>query len=190
MKIIFTLHVMLTVILIREINGMVYVHNKKSWTYEILDTEFTTMNEELVKINLKAEHINRTTLGISGTLDFRYEFSEDTMIEMIVYRSASGNADSYQLLPYRIPRMQIHDFIDTFYDNIFKDLGPCSNFPVIETKARDYKFCKVIYFERCLFNNDHMPNYLPDGYYKAKVVTSGETDWSLTVLFQVESTLS
>uniref|UniRef100_A0A1B0G1U1 MD-2-related lipid-recognition domain-containing protein n=1 Tax=Glossina morsitans morsitans TaxID=37546 RepID=A0A1B0G1U1_GLOMM len=162
---------------------------QKTWTFEVLDIEYATTNEELVKINLKAEHINRTTLGISGTLDVRYEFSEDTMIEMLMCRSTSGNADSYQLLPYRVPRMQIHDFFDTFYDMIFKDTGPCTNFPVIETKARDYQFCKVIYFKRCTFNNDHLPNYLPGGYYKVKVVISGEADWSLTVLFQVESTV-
>uniref|UniRef100_A0A1B0A4S3 Uncharacterized protein n=1 Tax=Glossina pallidipes TaxID=7398 RepID=A0A1B0A4S3_GLOPL len=161
----------------------------KTWTFEVLDIEYLTANEDLVKINLKAEHINRTTLGISGTLDLSYEFSEDTMIEMLMFRSASGNADSYQLLPYRIPRMQIHDFFDRFYDKMFKDAGPCTNFPVIETKARDYQFRKAIYFNRCIFNNDHMPNYLPGGYYKAKVVISGEADWSLTVLFQVESTL-
>uniref|UniRef100_A0A1B0G1U2 Uncharacterized protein n=1 Tax=Glossina morsitans morsitans TaxID=37546 RepID=A0A1B0G1U2_GLOMM len=169
---------------------MVYVHREKTWTFEVLDIEYATTNEELVKINLKAEHINRTTLGISGTLDVRYEFSEDTMIEILMFRSASGNADSYQHLPYRVPRMQIHDFFDTFYDMIFKDAGSCTNFPVIETKARDYQFRKVIYFERCIFNNDPLPNHLPEGYYKVKVVASGEADWSLTALFQLVSILS
>uniref|UniRef100_A0A1A9W5E3 Vitellogenin domain-containing protein n=1 Tax=Glossina brevipalpis TaxID=37001 RepID=A0A1A9W5E3_9MUSC len=184
MKAIFVLQVMLITILTKEMKGMVHIHREKSWAYEILEIEHTTSDDELVKVNLKAQHFNRTTLGISGTVDLRYEFSEETMLEMSVLRSASGNADSYQLLPYRIPRMQIYDFLDTFYDAIFKDIKSCSNFPVIETKARDYKFCKVIYFEKCVFTNDLMPNYMPEGYYKALVVISGETDWSLTVLYR------
>lgn len=106
---------------------------------------------------------------------------------MLLCRSTSGNADSYQLLPYRIPRMKLYDYLDTYYKN---GLEPCSNFPVIETEARDYKFCKVIYLKRCLFKYDFLPNYMPEGYYKLITAISGEADWSLTVLFHPESILS
>uniref|UniRef100_A0A1A9V297 Uncharacterized protein n=1 Tax=Glossina austeni TaxID=7395 RepID=A0A1A9V297_GLOAU len=111
---------------------MVYVHNEKKWAFEILDILFTTSNEELVRIDLKTEYINRTTVGASGTLELRYEVSEDTMIEMLMYRSTSGNADSYQLLPYRIPRMKLYDYLDTYYKNGLKS---CSNFPLDEFTA-------------------------------------------------------
>uniref|UniRef100_A0A1A9W1N0 Uncharacterized protein n=1 Tax=Glossina brevipalpis TaxID=37001 RepID=A0A1A9W1N0_9MUSC len=160
---------------------------QKTWTMEIVGVEGNTTNSDLVTADWKVEHINRTSTGISGTIDMRYEFTEDSMIEIVLYRSATGNADSYQLLPYRILKTQVHDFMDQYYKGFIKDFETCSNFPVIETKARDYKFQQLYRFNKCTFTTDPMPNYLQEGYYKAIIQFSGETDWSVTCIAHVES---
>uniref|UniRef100_A0A1A9W1C0 Uncharacterized protein n=1 Tax=Glossina brevipalpis TaxID=37001 RepID=A0A1A9W1C0_9MUSC len=163
------------------------VNTLKTWTMEIVGVDWNITNEDLVAVDLKVEQVSRTSYRFSGTIDMRYEFTEDSLTEIIAYRSATGNANSYQLLPYRILKTQIHDFLDQYYEGFLKEFETCSNYPVIETKARDYKFQQLHRFNKCTFTTDPLPNYLPEGYYKAVVQFSGETDWSITCIAHVES---
>uniref|UniRef100_A0A1A9W1C2 Uncharacterized protein n=1 Tax=Glossina brevipalpis TaxID=37001 RepID=A0A1A9W1C2_9MUSC len=189
MKILLALQVFLLVTLMRvaQIKGIIIRHTQKTWTMEIVGVDWNITNEDLIAVDLKIEQVSRTSYRFSGTIDIRYELTEDSMFKLILYRSATGNADRYQLLPYRIEKTQFYDFLDEYYKGFLKEFETCSNFPVIKTKARDYKFRQLYRFDKCTVTNDPMPNYMPEGYYKVIMQFSGETDWSLTFVVQVES---
>uniref|UniRef100_A0A1A9ZJ09 Uncharacterized protein n=1 Tax=Glossina pallidipes TaxID=7398 RepID=A0A1A9ZJ09_GLOPL len=160
----------------------------KTWTMELVSLEWNTTDDEMVKLDLKVEQINRTSFAFSGTLDLRYEISENTMGDCTLYHSASGNSDSYKRLPYGGSE-KIYDLIDSFYHQFCKSFAKCSNFPLIKTKARDYKYRQRYTFDKCTFSADAAPNYMPIGYYKVVMQITGETYWSMTALVEVESIL-
>lgn len=92
------------------------------------------------------------------------------------------------MLPYGGSE-KIYDLIDSFYDQFCKSFAKCSNFPLIKTKARDYKYRQLYTFDKCTFSADAAPNYMPNGYYKLVMQLTGETYWSLTALVEIESIL-
>ncbi|KAI9584048.1 hypothetical protein GQX74_010383 [Glossina fuscipes] len=160
----------------------------KTWTMQLVSVEWNTTDDEMVELDLKVEQINRTSFAFSGTVDVRFEISENTMGECKIYYSASGNLDSYRMLPYG-GSGKIFDIIDSYYHQACKSFAKCSNFPLIKTKARDYKYRQLYTFDKCTFSNDAAPNYLPDGYYKVVTQLTGETYWSIATLFEVEPIL-
>ncbi|KAI9584056.1 hypothetical protein GQX74_010391 [Glossina fuscipes] len=135
---------------------------------ELLSIMWDVADDEMVKIDLKVKQINRTSFALSGTVDLRYEFSENTMINVITYHSPSGNSDNYRELPYHLSA-KVFDCLDKYYKETFKNFLNCSNLPQIETEARDYKYRQLYIIDRCTLSNDAAPNYLPDGYYKVLV---------------------
>uniref|UniRef100_A0A1B0B4Q9 Uncharacterized protein n=1 Tax=Glossina palpalis gambiensis TaxID=67801 RepID=A0A1B0B4Q9_9MUSC len=169
---------------------------------ELLSIMWDVADDEMVKIDLKVKQINRTSFALSGTVDLRYEFSENTMINayaqyywiyylqinVITYHSPSGNSDNYRELPYHLSA-KVFDCLDKYYNETFKNFLSCLNLPQIETEARDYKYRQLYIIDRCTLSNDAAPNYLPDGYYKVLAQFTGETKWSLTGLLYVESIL-
>lgn len=50
-----------------------------------MSLEWNTTDDEMVKLDLKVEQINRTSFAFSGTLDLRYEISENTMVKFQSY---------------------------------------------------------------------------------------------------------
>uniref|UniRef100_A0A1A9V8X1 Uncharacterized protein n=1 Tax=Glossina austeni TaxID=7395 RepID=A0A1A9V8X1_GLOAU len=155
---------------------------------ELLSIVWNVADDEMVKIDLKVAQINRTSFAISGTVDLCYEISENTKVTVTLYQSASGNSDNYRKLPYQVSD-KLFDCLDQYYNQTFKNFLSCSNFPLIETEARDYKYRQLYIIDKCTLSNDAAPNYLPDGYYKVLVQFTGEADWSLILLFEVESIL-
>ncbi|XP_037886153.1 uncharacterized protein LOC119635417 [Glossina fuscipes] len=158
----------------------------KTWTMEPLNVEWNITDDELVKVDVKLQRINRTIVAFDGTIELLYELDEYTMMESAIYRSATGSINSYQRLPYRLPRNKVYDILDQYKDEISKNLRNCSNFPLLETHSRDYKFRELYRFDRCTYSTDILPNYLLEGYYKAIVELTGETNWSLTFLVRIE----
>ncbi|KAL9923737.1 uncharacterized protein ACN2A1_003208 isoform 1-T5 [Glossina fuscipes fuscipes] len=186
MKIILMFKVFFVVPLINEMKGMVYRHEQKTWTMEPLNVEWNITDDELVKVDVKLQRINRTIVAFDGTIELLYELDEYTMMESAIYRSATGSINSYQRLPYRLPRSKVYDILDQYKDEISKNLRNCSNFPLLETHSRDYKFRELYRFDKCTYSTDILPNYLLEGYYKAIVELTGETNWSLTFLVRIE----
>uniref|UniRef100_A0A1A9W0I7 Uncharacterized protein n=1 Tax=Glossina brevipalpis TaxID=37001 RepID=A0A1A9W0I7_9MUSC len=171
MKLIAALHVCIMAILL----------NKKIWTLDLLAVEWSITDGQLVKIDLKIKHVNRTSFAISGSWYMGYEVSEDTMVSMKLRRSSSGNADSYLLLPYELTG-KFYDLLHSHYKSTLRNFANCSNFPVIKTEARDYKYRNLFYLDKCTFTTDCMPNYITEGYYKASADITGETNWSVTIV--------
>ncbi|KAL9923742.1 uncharacterized protein ACN2A1_003208 isoform 2-T6 [Glossina fuscipes fuscipes] len=153
---------------------------------EPLNVEWNITDDELVKVDVKLQRINRTIVAFDGTIELLYELDEYTMMESAIYRSATGSINSYQRLPYRLPRSKVYDILDQYKDEISKNLRNCSNFPLLETHSRDYKFRELYRFDKCTYSTDILPNYLLEGYYKAIVELTGETNWSLTFLVRIE----
>uniref|UniRef100_A0A1A9ZIZ8 Uncharacterized protein n=1 Tax=Glossina pallidipes TaxID=7398 RepID=A0A1A9ZIZ8_GLOPL len=130
---------------------------------QVLSIGWNVADDEMIKIDLPVAQINRTSFAFSGTVDQRFEFSENSKVNVIMYHSASGNSDSYRKLPYQVSE-KVYDCVDLFYNQTFKYFSNCSNCPLIDTAARDYKYQRLYIFDKCILTNDAAPNYLPDGY--------------------------
>uniref|UniRef100_A0A1B0FQA4 Uncharacterized protein n=1 Tax=Glossina morsitans morsitans TaxID=37546 RepID=A0A1B0FQA4_GLOMM len=83
MKIILMFKVFLIAAFINAMKGMVFRHEQRTWTMEPIGVEWEITDEELVKVDMKVQRINRTSFAFDGTIEIFYEFDESTMLSHI-----------------------------------------------------------------------------------------------------------
>ncbi|XP_017044436.1 uncharacterized protein LOC108090332 isoform X2 [Drosophila ficusphila] len=139
----------------------------RKWEYELLSLEVFSSDLKLVKPEAKVVRMGRSEIGLSGSLDWNYDATDETTVEVIVFRSSSGDKRDYKMLPWAAPKQPYYDYLNTYYKDLFmKDFASCSNLPQFKHKFQPPWLKQKYYAEKCLVNGDGLPDLMPPGYYK------------------------
>ncbi|XP_073820243.1 uncharacterized protein [Musca autumnalis] len=166
------------------------VAEAKTWTYEMKAVETYSDNPDVMDFeDFKVERISRGVYGLSGKWLVKTDVIEDddVQIEYAAYRSRDGNKD-YKKIPFRVERQHLFDYFNGLYKdvlmNTFKD---CSNLPVFEDKFEPPLKKNTYTFNNCIFDEEKLPQYLQEGFYKVDLIGSGKVNWYLNVTAQVQN---
>ncbi|XP_020818140.1 uncharacterized protein LOC110191595 [Drosophila serrata] len=164
----------------------------RKWDYEPLSIVTTTSDPNKLGIEGKIERLGRGDFGLTITLEWKYDATEETMVEAVAYRSSSGEESDYKLLPWVIPKQSFYEYLDTHYkDVVIKNLGNCSNLPQFEGKFQP-PFPQGTYkLNKCKVDGEGLPEIAPPGFYKIIFTKSGpdQPTWGLTAVFKVTNKL-
>ncbi|XP_017044438.1 uncharacterized protein LOC108090333 isoform X2 [Drosophila ficusphila] len=139
----------------------------RKWEYELLSLEVFSSNPKLMKIEAKVVRMGRSEIGLSATLDLNYDVTDETTIEVIAYRSNSGDEGDYKMLPWAAPKQPYYEYLNTYYkDFVMKDFASCSNLPQFKDKFQPPVQKKKYYAEKCMVIGEGLPDIVPPGYYK------------------------
>ncbi|XP_037713608.1 uncharacterized protein LOC119549537 [Drosophila subpulchrella] len=164
------------------ING---IRAARKWDYEPISIDAATSDESLINFDIKMIRISRGEFGVSATVEWNYDTTEETMVEAVVYRSSSGDESDYKMLPFNLPKQTFYDYLNTYYkDVIMKNFGPCSNAPQFEDKFQPPWPKKTYVAEKCVIEGDGLPEILPPGFYKIIFNCTGasQPSWSFTAI--------
>ncbi|XP_017077713.1 uncharacterized protein LOC108112383 [Drosophila eugracilis] len=170
---------------------MLYIHLAKAarkWDYEPISFVGFSSDESQLKFETKVDRMGRSEWGISGNLEWKYDASEETMVEAVAYRSTNGEESDYKLLPWTIPKQPFYDYLNTYYkDVIVKNLGGCSNLPQFEGKFQPPWPKDTYKLDKCQIDGDGLPEYAPPGFYKIVFTTfgKGQPSWGVTAIFKL-----
>ncbi|XP_030381198.1 uncharacterized protein LOC115629009 [Scaptodrosophila lebanonensis] len=161
----------------------------RSWDYEPKSVTVSSSDEQKLRISFRVDRINRGEYALSGEIDWKYDVQDDTMIEILCYRSNSGGND-WKIMPWSIPYQKYEDFVNTFYkEMVTKSIGHCTNMPQYEKKYQPPWPKKLYVFDHCVVNGDGFPEHMVEGYYKVIINITGEVHWVLTFVLKVTSKL-
>ncbi|XP_030566923.1 uncharacterized protein LOC115766969 [Drosophila novamexicana] len=162
---------------------------KRNWVYDPISIDGLSADETKVKVDMRVERVGRHEIGFSGTIDWQYDIDNTTMVEMLIYRSASGSESDYKLLPYAVPKKPFPS-AKTPYDEIaYPNLSLCSNIPKIEGDVLLPWPRNLYTFHLCAFSEGVLPEVMVDGFYKIIINLTGEVDWSLTIVIRIRTKL-
>ncbi|KAJ6636975.1 hypothetical protein Bhyg_09701, partial [Pseudolycoriella hygida] len=144
--------------------------NQAVWMdYELAG--FDNADGSLFASNLRFKRINKTTYGISGTIDIRTDFSNDFEAEMVFFHSANGN-NQFVKTPYKVPKDDACKIVDGIYiqSGSAKDVAVASDLPApTENSSLCDAYKKGHYtMNEYLLSESVIPKYLQIGYYKAQ----------------------
>lgn len=90
---------------------------------------------ELMDFRVKYKRINRTTYGLSGSVEFTDLVGIES--ELLIYHQAKGSS-KFVLTPYKLPRSSICESLNKDYRKfLMHDLHHFSNFPFSEDQFED-----------------------------------------------------
>ncbi|XP_017044431.1 uncharacterized protein LOC108090328 [Drosophila ficusphila] len=161
---------------------------ERKWEYEPLSVTAFTSDASQMSLDPKIVQMGRGEIGISIVIEWRYDTTEETMVEVVVYRSSSGDEGDYKLLPFAIPRQPFHDYVNTYFKDVFlKMLAPCSNFPQFEGDLLPPWPQDKYVADKCIFEGEGLPDMLPPGHYKLILNCSGpdQPSWGLAGVFKL-----
>ncbi|XP_030381081.1 uncharacterized protein LOC115628918 [Scaptodrosophila lebanonensis] len=162
---------------------------ERSWEYEPKSVTGSSSDEEKLKLSFRVDRIKRGEYAMSGEIDWNYDVGDDTMIEVLCYRSYTGGND-WKIMPWSMPYQKFENFVNTFYkDIVIKNFGHCTNLPRYEKKYQPPWPKKLYVFDRCVMNGDGFPDHVLEGYYKVIVNFTGEVHWVLTAVAKVTTKL-
>ncbi|XP_037713619.1 uncharacterized protein LOC119549541 [Drosophila subpulchrella] len=172
------------VLLINEIKAA------RKWEYEPLSVAGISSDDSLISFDMKIVRISRGEYGISATVVWNYDTTEETMVEAVVYRSSSGDERDYMLLPFSIPKQSFYDYLNTYYKNvIMKNFGPCSNVPQFEDKFQPPWPKQTYNAEKCVFSGEGLPEIILPGFYKIIFNCSGpnQPSWAFVAILKMRN---
>ncbi|XP_073828235.1 uncharacterized protein [Musca autumnalis] len=163
--------------------------DEQTWTYELKNIETGSSNPEMVSFGeCKLERISRGVFAVIGAIDIKYDIQEgdSNTVEFNSYRSENGK--DYRPLPFKTPRQHIFDYFNTFYkDYVMDTLKDCSNFPAFEDKFEPPFERQTYYLDHCQFDQESFPQHLQEGFYKVNMSFSGDVDWYIIFVAEVQS---
>ncbi|XP_017044441.1 uncharacterized protein LOC108090337 [Drosophila ficusphila] len=162
----------------------------RKWEYEPLTLEFFSSDPKLVKTDLKIVRMGRADFGLSGTVEWNYDATDETMVELTAFRSNSGDESDYKMLPWSIPKQSLFDYLNSYYKDMFmKDLVSCSNAPQFEDKFDESSIKQKYYAEKCIINGEGLPDMVPPGFYKLISNCTGpdQPSWSFVAVVKLTS---
>ncbi|XP_030559276.1 uncharacterized protein LOC115761613 [Drosophila novamexicana] len=162
---------------------------KRNWDYDPISLTGHSSDETKLKPDLRVEHVGRYEAGFSGTLDWQYDVDYTTMIEVEIFRSASGSESDYMRLPFAVPKRTLLNSKAEYDNLLYPNTKRCSNMPRFEGDILHPWPRNLYKFHMCDFKNGIWPEILVDGFYKVKIIVTGEVDWSLTFVVRISSTL-
>ncbi|XP_017014750.2 uncharacterized protein [Drosophila takahashii] len=160
----------------------------RKWDYEPISITGYTSDESLMSYNISIDRIGRGEYGISGNADWKYDVTEETMVEGIAYRSSSGAESDYRVLPYSIPKQSFYEYLNTYYkDVIMRNVAHCSNIPTFKDKFQPPWPKKIYTAEKCVVDGEGLPEIVPPGFYKVIGNCTGpdQPTWSVTIVFKL-----
>ncbi|XP_016957849.1 uncharacterized protein LOC108029870 [Drosophila biarmipes] len=160
----------------------------RKWDYNPISIAGVTSNSSLISFDLKIVRISRGEYGISGTVEWNYDTTDETMVEAIVYRSYSGSESDYSLLPFSIPKQTFYGYLNTYYKNvIMKNFGPCINVPQFEDKFIPPWPRRTYIIDKCVFSGDGLPEIVLPGFYKIVFKCFGpeQPSWAFVVVLKI-----
>ncbi|XP_017025083.3 uncharacterized protein [Drosophila kikkawai] len=169
-----------------------FIEAARKWDYEPISFITTTSDPSRLSFEVKIDRLGRGDFALSGTIDWKYDATENTMVEASAYRSSSGDESDYKLLPWSIPKQPFYEYLNTYYkDVIIKNLGHCTNLPQFQGKFQPpfpqgtYKLIK------CKSDGDGLPEIAPPGFYKIIFTKSGpdQPTWGFTAIFKLTNKL-
>ncbi|XP_030387930.1 uncharacterized protein LOC115634385 [Scaptodrosophila lebanonensis] len=163
---------------------------ERNWEYEPKSITSTSADEEKVKLHFQIDRVNRGEYALTGNIEWKYDTSDDTMIEVFIYRSPTGSNYDYRLTPWSVPKQKYHDYINTLYKEFVKNFSNCSNLPVYKDNFKPPWPKNKYEFKRCEVAGAGLPEVLPEGFYKLVAAMSGEVDWGLTIILKITTKMT
>ncbi|KAH8400798.1 hypothetical protein KR009_000970, partial [Drosophila setifemur] len=161
----------------------------RQWDYEPISIETTSSDESKLKFDAKIERLGRGEFGLSGTIEWKYDADENTMVEATVFRSTSGDEADYKQLPWTIPKQTFYDYLSTHYkDLIMNNFHHCSNLPHFEGNFQPPWEKKTYIASKCKIGDaEGLPEIAPPGFYKIVFSTFGpdQPTWGFTAIFKL-----
>ncbi|XP_017044443.2 uncharacterized protein LOC108090338 [Drosophila ficusphila] len=164
----------------------------RKWEYEPLSVKVFYSDPDQMKLEAHIVRMGRADFGMSATADLNYDATDETMIEVIAYRSRSGDERDYKMLPWTVPKQPYYDYLNIYYKDLFmKDFASCSNFPQFKDKFEPPMQKKKYYVDKCMINGEGLPDLLPPGYYKLKFNCTGPNQpyWGFIAIVRVTTKL-
>ncbi|XP_017044439.1 uncharacterized protein LOC108090335 [Drosophila ficusphila] len=162
----------------------------RKWEYEPLSLDTFSSDPKLIKIDAQIVRMGRADFGLTGTAEWNYDTTDETMVEVIAFRSSSGDESDYKMLPWAVPKQPFYDYLNTYYKDMFmKDFVSCSNLPQFEDKFEPPWLKQKYYAEKCIINGEGLPDMVPLGYYKLIFNCTGpdQPSWSFVAVVKLTS---
>nr|XP_016940562.1 uncharacterized protein LOC108017904 isoform X2 [Drosophila suzukii] len=160
----------------------------RRWEYELMSVETYSSDESLMKIDVKVERVDRGVYGVTGSVNWNYDTSDETMVQASVFKSNSGDESDYKSLPWAIPAQSLYEHMNTYYKDVsMKNFKHCSNVPQFEGKFQPPIQKQIYSGDKCVINCDGLPDIVPPGFYKIIMKCSGpgQPTWNATVISKV-----
>ncbi|XP_073820244.1 uncharacterized protein [Musca autumnalis] len=165
---------------------------EKTWTYDMKSVEVYSANPDVIDlVDWKVERISRGVYGLSGKWLVKTDIIEGdgTEIEYAMFRSRSGTK-KFQQIPFQIERQHLFDYFNGIYKYLFMNsVKNCSNLPVFEDKFEPPLKKKTYALHNCIFDEEKLPQYVQEGFYKVDLIGSGKANWYLNLTAQVQNAL-
>ncbi|XP_064553300.1 uncharacterized protein LOC135438759 [Drosophila montana] len=162
---------------------------KRNWDYDPIFLTGNSSDETKLKPDFRVERVGRYEVGFSGTLDWQYDIDNTTMVEVQIFRSSSGSESDYRLIPFAVPKRPLATTKAIYDDLLYANIKHCSNMPRFEGDALLPWPRNLYKFHMCDFRNGLFPEILMDGFYKIKIIVTGEVEWSVTFVSRIRTTL-
>ncbi|XP_030387645.1 uncharacterized protein LOC115634197 [Scaptodrosophila lebanonensis] len=163
---------------------------ERNWEYEPKSITSTSADEEKVKLHFQIDRVNRGEYALTGNIEWKYDTSDDTMVEILIYRSPTGSSYDYQLMPWSIPNQKFYEYLNTFYKEVINNFANCSNLPIYKEKFEPPWPKNKYEFKRCEVAGEGLPEVAPEGFYKIVVTFSGEVVWTVTTIAKVTTKMT
>ncbi|KAH8408693.1 hypothetical protein KR215_010858, partial [Drosophila sulfurigaster] len=158
------------------------------WKYELISLSSYSEDESKLKIETRIEHSKTNDISGGGDIYWMFEYNDDDVGELQIYRSPHGNADEFKPIPYAIPKTTLKEGIENYYDDVFyASVSHCSNLPKRSEFVND-KIPQGHYeFRSCVINYKKLPQIMPEGVYKLILTFTHDFKWGLEIVAKVTS---
>ncbi|XP_043064318.1 uncharacterized protein LOC108090336 [Drosophila ficusphila] len=150
--------------------------------------EVSSSDPELIRLEAKIVRMGRAQYGLSATVDWNYDATEETMVEFTILYSTSGDKRDYKLLPWAIPKQSLYHFLSTFYkDRLMDKYESCTNMPHIKDKFEPPWLKQKYYADKCVDDGKGVMDVVPPGFYKFILNCTGpdQPSWGAVGLYKI-----
>ncbi|XP_037818839.1 uncharacterized protein LOC119608474 [Lucilia sericata] len=169
--------------------GFVATFDKRSWIYELTEVNTKSSNPDLININLSIERIKRGVFALSGEFYMNLDMTEGdgNNVQLKSFRSTNGDGD-YRSIPLQMSQRHFYEAFNSHYKSVLMDtFKDCSDLPVFEDKFTPPLEKKTYILDKCQISQDGMPNHMEAGVYKIVLSGTGDVEWEVEVIAEVEA---
>lgn len=161
--------------------------SQPDWTFDLISVSVENHTPEKVFVELSITRPSRGIFGLSGSIDFKDDITDDFLISVSLFYSATGGSDFYRS-PFNIPESRMSKFLNDFYkDMIMESFMKCGeNAPETEDKFVEPLKKGIIKLKDCLISNKNMPSKMRSGYYKVIIKYRNLAEGVVEVLAKIE----
>ncbi|XP_030382572.1 uncharacterized protein LOC115630085 [Scaptodrosophila lebanonensis] len=160
----------------------------RTWTYTLMDITYESSDDSKLKLDLHIDRLGRGEYGLSGKVILGVDLTNETEIEILVYRSADGSSE-YKLQPLQIDRQSIFQAINNYYKKmVMASVAECSDLPQFNDTL-EHVGPATFNITKCQLSTEQFPAFMPEGYYKLHFNGYGPFEFSSVTLLRIEKAL-